>query len=356
MPVEYFIAVSIVLFVLLALVIAKWGLKGKKTDDSRVHVDLDPSEIELVSPPGEGDEHGAGPGEGDAEGDSVLPASLICPPGCEMKGAPPPDGDQVWFEDASGVRQGPFVRWEEGGNRYEGSYLNGENFGPFVRYFRDNSVFESGTYENGVLSGEWKKMYFGGGTMVTANYVDGKLHGDYVEYYPDGKIIRRVGYCNGEFDGATEMYTESGVLVHRSLYDHGVRDGVSHTYYEDGTMRGRDEYVKGVHFGRFEKYYPNGVLSLVNVFKDGVLSGDQFLYYDDGSLMLTSFVEDGIPVGKCEILRRDGSVHVECECDRVAMVAHFVRHDVTGDSSFSVPVSEVFKHFVEYFEENGPSS
>lgn len=124
-------------------------------------------------------------------GATKLPAvPKSCPDGAELKGAPPPDGTEIWCEkDVGGVpvKDGVFVVYNLNGSRMiEGYYDNGKQSGEWTMWYANGQRSAVDHYNDGVQNGMHTSWYSNGAKAIEGEYRDGKREGVWHRWDPNG--------------------------------------------------------------------------------------------------------------------------------------------------------------------------
>lgn len=238
-----------------------------------------------------------------------------CPPGSERRGAPPPEGESVWCEDAEGRRQGPYLKWRSGGALWvKGQYEDRRQEGWWRIWSEEGRLISEREYRGGrkvarrrhgdeatevrrsrpsdpvhpcpegsVVGGavppdgyrQWCEKRRDDGAWVRhgpwlrfastrlpptpserKTYRDGVLHGPRIEYR-DGRRHERVEYVEGRWHGTRTTWHESGAKASEAEYRNGERTGRETRWDEEGRLVSEARPIEegGV---RQTTYYPNG--------------------------------------------------------------------------------------------------
>ncbi|HZO83206.1 MAG TPA: hypothetical protein VFB33_16040 [Candidatus Binataceae bacterium] len=104
-----------------------------------------------------------------------------CPDGAELKGAPPPEGTEIWCEKEVGgvpVKDGVFVTYNLNGDRMlEGYYHDGKQTGEWTMWYNNGQRASVDHYKDGVQDGEHISWYANGAKAIEGNYRGGKREG-----------------------------------------------------------------------------------------------------------------------------------------------------------------------------------
>ncbi len=119
---------------------------------------------------------------------AAIPKS--CPDGAELKGAPPPDGTEIWCEKEVGgvpVKDGIFVTYNLDGDRMlEGYYHDGKQTGEWTMWYNNGKRASVDHYKDGVQDGEHTSWYANGAKAIEGDYRDGKREGVWHRWDPNG--------------------------------------------------------------------------------------------------------------------------------------------------------------------------
>lgn len=170
--------------------------------------------------------------------------------------------------------------------RYEGTFQNGKEIGPFkfycetckkqpsvikefnsenniarVQYFsKDGKLLTEGQMEDKNRIGTWK--YFqkeSDKILLTEEYLDGVLHGEKITYYENGKVTEKANYVQGKLQGETIFYDNNGTLIKSLNYENGELHGIAKFYTSTGLIMIEGNYKNNKEYGVW-KYYSEGNL------------------------------------------------------------------------------------------------
>jgi MORN repeat variant len=113
-----------------------------------------------------------------------------CPDGAELKGAPPPDGTEIWCEKEVGgipVKDGPYVVYNLNGKMMiEGSYRDGKQSGQWTMYHPNGQRASMDYYTDGVRNGLHTSWYANGQKAIEGEYHNDKREGVWHRWDPNG--------------------------------------------------------------------------------------------------------------------------------------------------------------------------
>jgi hypothetical protein len=113
-----------------------------------------------------------------------------CPDGAELKGAPPPEGTEIWCEKSVGgvpVKEGVFVVYNFGGKRMiEGTYHDGKQSGEWTMWHSNGQRASVDHYTDGIQNGIHTSWYRNGAKAIEGEYRDGKREGTWHRWDPNG--------------------------------------------------------------------------------------------------------------------------------------------------------------------------
>jgi hypothetical protein len=125
-----------------------------------------------------------------ADTKKVAAVPKSCPDGAELKGAPPPDGAEIWCEkDVGGVpvKDGAFVAYHLGGTRMiEGNYHEGKQSGEWTMWYASGQRESIDHYTDGVRNGIHTSWYRNGSKAIEGEYRDDKREGVWHRWDPNG--------------------------------------------------------------------------------------------------------------------------------------------------------------------------
>lgn len=99
--------------------------------------------------------------------------------------------------------------------------IEGEQDGPYQKFYPNGVLQVEGTFVNGKRSGLWVSYHPAGNKQSENNYEDGVLEGKTVVYYPSGQIMYIGYFSNGENDGQWLYFDTEGTLIKEVLYKNG---------------------------------------------------------------------------------------------------------------------------------------
>lgn len=95
-------------------------------------------------------------GTGERFGNAWWSEAAPCPDGAVLRGAPPPDGRDVWCALPDGTRHGPHTAWWPNGRQhFQRNYAHGRLDGPWQKWRPDGRRWAAGAYREGVRTGRW---------------------------------------------------------------------------------------------------------------------------------------------------------------------------------------------------------
>ncbi len=125
-----------------------------------------------------------------ADSNKIAGAPKSCPDGAELKGAPPPDGTEIWCEKYVGgipVKDGPFVVYNFSGSRMiDGYYHDGKQTGEWTMWHANGQRASVDHYTDGVQNGLHVSWYANGAKAIEGEYRDGKREGVWHRWDPNG--------------------------------------------------------------------------------------------------------------------------------------------------------------------------
>ncbi|MGH7947619.1 MAG: toxin-antitoxin system YwqK family antitoxin [Candidatus Binataceae bacterium] len=121
-----------------------------------------------------------------------------CPPGAQLMGAAPPDGEQQWCEkivDGKPVKHGIYIVYGPNGEKLiEGHYVDGKQ------------------------DSDWTLYYDTGIKQTVDHYRNGVQEGEHIGWYPNGKIATMGQYKNGKREGTWKRWDSDGFKNWEEVY------------------------------------------------------------------------------------------------------------------------------------------
>ena len=131
------------------------------------------------------------------------PNKIICPPGAQLMGQPPPQGQEIWCEkkvDGKPVKDGIFLLFRDNGDRM----IEG--------YFKD-----------GKQTGKWTLWYENGRKKSIDHYKNGVQDGEHIGWYTNGQMAAKGMYKNGQKDGVWKRWGPDGIRNWEEVYKNGKK-------------------------------------------------------------------------------------------------------------------------------------
>jgi hypothetical protein len=142
----------------------------------------------------------------------------------------------------NGVFQGPVIRFNRNGNRFEGNMVNGVFQGPVIKYYANGDRLE-GTMVGGIFQGP-ATYYYANGERLEGSMVRGKFQGPIIYYYANGDRMEG-NFVDGVFQGPAITYYANGDRLEGNLVNNTWQRPVI-KYFANGT------HVQGhIQRGRF---------------------------------------------------------------------------------------------------------
>lgn len=166
------------------------------------------------------------------------------------------------YIDENGWKQGMHKAYS-GKWLFERTYVNDTLTGPFRKYTKDGTTWETGFFKNKEHDSLW------------------------IEYYSDGSIQSIKNYNQGIKQGEFKEFFKSGRLKYEAVYNSDTIIGEEVNYFESGLIRAKGNRKNG----EWTTYHPNGEIASIEKFKNGVLNGDLFRYNENGEQILPAFIK-----------------------------------------------------------------
>jgi len=102
----------------------------------------------------------------------------------------------------------PFTEKTTG--KYQGTFKNGKEHGPWVGYHDNGQLRSKGTYKNGKRDGPWVIYNDNGQLRSKGTYKDGEEDGPWVDYWDNGQLYSKGTYKDGKKVGPWVYYNKDG--------------------------------------------------------------------------------------------------------------------------------------------------
>jgi antitoxin component YwqK of YwqJK toxin-antitoxin module len=216
----------------------------------------------------------------------------ICPSGCILDGAPPPEGHEVWCRRWDGLRQGPSTRWTVVGRtdtyyvdgvrqgwelewtpggrlRSACEYLDGVRHGKAEHHYEKGS--EEGSYVAGKRHGAWITRRVGGAPAWQAEYDRGTLHGRWTSWHMNGQIACTGSFAQGKRVQEWTWWHDNGNIAREGTFLEGVPDGLHRSLAADGNVLDESVFAGGT--GHWIEFHESGAKKLEGAYLDGKRHG-----------------------------------------------------------------------------------
>lgn len=175
---------------------------------------------------------------------------------------------------------GRSVSYYKGGTiEHEGEYKYGDNHGRSVWYNKNGTIDQEAHFKRGKRDGKTILYHENGEKKQTRYYIDGKVHGKYISYHENGAIEHEGQYLDDKAQGKFIWYYADGTVEQEIEYDDGEKEGVFIGYYADGTVEQEGKYKNGEKEGEYIWYYADGTVEQEGDYKSGVEEG-KYIWYD----------------------------------------------------------------------------
>lgn len=170
------------------------------------------------------------------------------------------------FIDENGRKQGMHKGYS-GSWLFERTYVNDTLTGPFRKYTKDGTTWETGFFKNKEHDSLW------------------------IEYYSDGSIETIKIYNEGVKQGEFKEFYKSGKLKYKAVFNTDTIVGEAKNYFENGKIKAKGNRRNG----EWITYHVNGKIASIENFKNGELYGDIVMYNEKGEQILPVFIKQTSP-------------------------------------------------------------
>jgi len=196
--------------------------------------------------------------------------------------------------DENGQQNGPFKRYYPNGTPQEsGNYTAGKRNGTFTSWYSNGNRMTETHFINDVRSGAHTEYEANGDIDFRGSYDENGKESGLWQYYKEGRLEREGTLRNNQENGTWKFYDEKGNLKRKGNYHDGERHGEWTEYYPDGSKKALANYYYGYRRGLQQWFYPNGNLKetySVNALRHS--EGPCAVYYENGQLQLQA-TKDG---------------------------------------------------------------
>ncbi len=148
------------------------------------------------------------------------------------------ENDTINQYNKNGKRTGYWRdKFEKGGLRYEGFFVDGKPVGTFKYYFPGGRLRAELIHQEKDNSVQATLFYRSGETIGEGHFVNQKKHGLWRYFNKRGDLIMKNYYHKGEKHGVWKKFFRSGELMEITTYHYGKKEGEWIQYYENGSIR-----------------------------------------------------------------------------------------------------------------------
>ncbi len=210
-----------------------------------------------------------------------------------------------------GYMEGKQIRYyaDEGKIKYESTYSNGKENGPYIGYSFKNKIDAKVNYTDGIRDDK-SEIFDPNGVLQMVRYYnkDGKVigysyngaDGELVDMipipadgsitidakFPNGKTARKYTTVHNHFNGTYKQFYENGQVSEISNYKMDYKHGLFQEFAEDGTLLKESTYEYDLLQGPYKTFYPNGQLKKELNYIDGLLHGEELQFDETGNKTL----------------------------------------------------------------------
>lgn len=216
--------------------------------------------------------------------------------------------ENINITDTNGQKQGEWIgRYENGGIRYHGHFLNDRPVGELKRYYEKGGIMAIMQYnrDNDTVSAI---LYHPNGFIsAKGSYFNQKRVGtwDFFSDYAENTLLGRANYLNDKREGESTKYHWNGNLAEKTFYLNDNRAGTWVQYYTDGTLALTGNYSSGKLNGHFEAYNTDGTKMLSGNYRNDTRDGEWQFYDGSGNINSTIFYNMGVARNNLELLKKE---------------------------------------------------
>ena len=240
---------------------------------------------------------------------------LFCvPKGSKLHGCRPPNGRQIWYVNADGMRHGPAIRWHaDGAVKYSATmYLNGQREGPFRQWHENGQVEIKGGFVDDLPEGQWNRYEETGALVWESTCRQGQLLGEARSFYENGQCSRYWENYQGKVHGTSIVFDMSGDKLVEEQYVAGLREGTLKRW-QMGVLVEKSHWLKGKRHGEYAVFWWDGSPLETGTFASGIRVGAWKRYWYGGELEWSGDYVDGKRNGLWVFSDAYGAVTAEVE-------------------------------------------
>lgn len=219
------------------------------------------------------------------------------PDGATQRGRLPPEGRQIWHEDARGRRHGPAVRWYPDGQiRSLVEYDGGQRHGRYRAWHPDGTLAVEGGYARDREHGLWQSYDAQGSPQVRLPCESGASEGACQSFYPGGAVAREWTARSGREEGRVTIYLPDGQRFSEATFRAGRRHG-RRTIWLAGARFIEDHWEDGALEGPYRMWSVTGQLLQQGQYASGERHGRWVFWGYTGRPIAEGDYEHGAVVG-----------------------------------------------------------
>jgi antitoxin component YwqK of YwqJK toxin-antitoxin module len=176
-----------------------------------------------------------------------------------------------------------WLRYEDGGYLYVGSFLKNKYHGEGTKYDKNGRVEYEGHWRNGLYHGFGKKYDSKGNLEYEGEYQQNHYHGTGKLFRANGTLIYQGELIKGSYNGKGTLYDENEGVVYQGHFTDGLINGSGSIYFPNSkSIKYSGEFKNGIFEGFGERFNQKGSRKFVGKFTKGKYNGEGVLYYPDG--------------------------------------------------------------------------
>jgi len=173
------------------------------------------------------------------------------------------------YVDENGWKQGTHKGYS-GSWLFERTYVNDTLTGPFRKYTKDGTTWETGFFKNKEHDSLWTEYYGNGEIESIKNYDNGLKNGEFKEFYKGRQLRYEATFKHDTLIGNATNYYESG----RIKAVGNRRNGTWKTYYLNGQIKSEQQFENSELVGEAKKYNENGKILIPTYLKAQEITSD----------------------------------------------------------------------------------
>ncbi len=204
-------------------------------------------------------------------------------------------------------------------------------------FFVSTGIFSqtNQTDAHGLRQGRWEKKYPNGRLMYEGSFLDGQPVGQWIRYHSNGRVKARIRYDEDSDSVFVRLFNPRGKKVAEGAYVDEKRAG-TWTFFSGNEKISEEPYQNGLKNGVARKFYSSGEVFEVAEWKDGKQEGRYEVFFKDGAPYMQCKYHNGKRDGLCLTYFRNGRIEMEAFYKDNLRDGKWKFYNPAGDSLYSL--------------------